>query len=266
MEYLIKHTYPADITPDQQRKIRNQANFYLVRSGLLFRINRQNPKRPLRVITQKEKQLILYTMHTNPLSGHFGIKATIQRTLEKYYWPSLGKDIREYIEACDACQRRGRPKATEPMRPLIVGQPFSRIGIDIVGPLKRSKKGNIYIITATDYLMKWVEAKALKEATAKQVAQFLWEEIICRYGAPQEILSDRGKAFLNETIQQLCEDNHIKHRLASAYHPQTNGLVERFNKTLCEMLAKNAANNQEEWDNYLLDSLFAYRIKVHSTT
>ena len=173
IDYLTKYTYSADSTSEQQRKMRSQAHFYLIRSELLFRINRQNPKRPLRVITQKEKSLILYAMHTDPLSGHFGIKATVQRTLERYYWPFMGKDIKNYVESCDECQKRGRPKATELMRPLTVGQPFSRIGIDIVGPLKRSKKGNVYIITATDYLTKWVEAKALKKATAKQVAQFL---------------------------------------------------------------------------------------------
>ena len=124
---------------------------------------------------------------------------------EKYFWPSYGEDIKRYIESCDACQRRGKPQRNEPLHPIKVGQPFSRVDIDIIGPLNISKLKNQYIVTATDYLTKWVEARALKKANAANVAKFLWEDIICRYGSPKELLSDRGWVFLSETIKEICK-------------------------------------------------------------
>ena len=146
--------------------------------------------------------------------------------------------IRNYVQTCTTCQQRGNQQVNEQLRPLRVGQPFERIGIDLVGPLPRTAQGNRYIIVAMDYLTKWPEAKAIPDASAKEAAQFIHEDIICRHGCPRELLSDRGTTFLNETIRQLCLNHGIKHRLSSPYHPQINGLVECFNRTLCQSLAK----------------------------
>ena len=124
------------------------------------------------------------------------------------------------------------------MNPITVEVPFERIGIDFVGPLPRTRKGNKYILVATDYLTKWPEAKAMKEATAKVTVEFIYKGIICRHGCPKIILSDRGTHFNNEMVNELCKKFEIKHKLSSPYHPQTNGLVKRFNRTLCKSLAK----------------------------
>ncbi|CAB4421453.1 unnamed protein product [Rhizophagus irregularis] len=126
--------------------------------------------------------------------------------------------------------------------------PFDRIGIDIVGPLPTTKKGNKYIVVATEYLTKWPEARALPDAKASSVVSFFYEDIICRHGCPKEILTDRGSHFVNEMLNSLCDELGVKHRLSTAYHPQTNGLVERFNRTLCEALAKFSNENHDDWD------------------
>ena len=110
-----------------------------------------------------------------------------------------------------------------------------------------------------DYLTKWPEAKAIPDASANVAAQFIYEDIICRHGCPKELLSDRGTTFFNETIRQLCLNHGIKHRLLSPYHTQTNGLVERFNRTLCQSLAKYVDLVQHDWDKYIPAVLFAYR-------
>ena len=97
-----------------------------------------------------------------------------------------------------------------------------------------------------DYLTKWPEAKATPEAKASNVAEFLHQEIICRHGMPSILLSDRGTPFVNALIKELCEKEEIRHRLTSPYRPQTNGMVERFNRTIEESLAKMTSNPEKE--------------------
>ena len=140
------------------------------------------------------------------------------------------------------------------------------MGIDIVGPLSVTTTGNQYIIVATEYLTKWPEARALKDTKATTVAKFIYEEIICRHGCPKVLLSDQGTPFCNELVDSLCQLMQIRHRLSSAYHPQTNGLTERFNKTLCTTLAKYVSDYGDTWDNFLNAALFAYRTVQNHTT
>src|SRR5438034_2556904 len=116
-----------------------------------------------------------------------------------------------------------------------------------------------------DYLTKWPEAKPVKEATAEQAAKFIYEEIICRHGCPAKILSDQGSHFKNRMVEQLVQKFEIKHLFLTPYHPQTNGLVERFNRILCESLAK-LSENKTEWDRKIFPVLFAYRTSKNATT
>ena len=101
-----------------------------------------------------------------------------------------------------------------------------------------TRQGNRYIVIAMDYLTKWPIAKALKEATVKAVSKFIYQKIICEHDCLEVLQNDRGTHFVNRVIKDLTEKFRIKHCLSSPYHPQTNGLVERFNQTLCEKLAK----------------------------
>src|SRR5256886_4072598 len=175
------------------------------------------------------------------------------------------EDTKKYIKFCDNCQRRGQKGEKSYLNPIEVGEPFERIGIDFVGPLEKTRKGNRYILVTTDYLTKWSEAKAMKDVTATNVVKFIYEVIICRHGCPKIILLDRRTYFRNKLIEELCEKFEIKHKLSAPYHPQTNGLVERFNRTLCESLAK-VSEKENQWDEHIEEVLFAYRTNKHSTT
>ena len=156
-------------------------------------------------------------------------------------------------------------KRKEPLHPIQVGWAFERIGIDLVGPLTITKQNNRYIIVATDYLTRWLEAKAVPDAGAETLAKFIFEDIVCRHRVPQVILSDNGKNFASEIVKILCEKFLIKHTFSSPYHPQTNGIVERLNRTLCNSLAK-VKEQDEDWNTYIPAVLFAYRTKRYSTT
>ncbi len=116
---------------------------------------------------------------------------------------------------------------------------------------------------AIDYFTKWPIAKALKEATAKAVSKFIYQKIICEHGCPEVLQNDQRIHFVNRVIEDLTEKFRIKHRLSLPYHPQTNGLVERFNQMLCKKLAK-LSEETDQWDKFVDPVLMAYHITKHS--
>src|SRR5215216_5972600 len=175
-------------------------------------------------------------------------------------------DVRKYVQSYDECQKRGINKRTEPLHPIKVGKPFDRVGMDIVGPLPITKQEIKYIVVIIDYLTKWSEVKALPNAKAASVVPFFYEDIICYHGYLKKLLTDRETHFINEMLDSLCKELGVKHMLTTAYHSQTNGLVERFNRTLCETLAKFANENKNDWNTFVPFTLFAYRTKRHNTT
>ena len=127
-----------------------------------------------------------------------------------------------------------------------------------MGPLPLTSLGNRYIITAVDYFTQWPEARAVPQASAQQAAKFIYEDIICRHGIVDVIHSDQRTHFVNDLIKRLAERFDMKHHKITAYHPQANGLVERFNGTLKQTLAKISAG-VEDWDDFLAPALFAHR-------
>ena len=166
INYLDDIILPTTFTPTQIRSFKSKAKHYMVRNGILYKKNSKNPQRPLRVLKPSEVNSILYAFHEDPLAGHFGYAETFRAIKEKYFWPQMGEDIKAYVRSCDICQKRQRPLKTEPLHPIKVGQAFDRIGMDIVGPLPLTKRGNQYIVVATEYLTKWPEARALPDAKA----------------------------------------------------------------------------------------------------
>src|SRR5438045_8519909 len=244
-------------------KRRKQSETFEDKNGKLYK-KKKNVK-ILRVQKEDETDAILFMTHNHETGGHFGVDTTYNKIADRYYWKGMYDDIKEYVKSCDTCQRRGQKGGKSYLNPIEVGEPFERIGIDFVGPLERTKRRNRYILVITDYLTKWSEAKAMKEATAENVVKFIYEGIICRHRCLKIILLDRGTHFRNKLVKGLCEKFKIKHKLSSPYHPQTNGLVERFNRMLCESLAK-VSERENQWDKHIESVLFAYRTTKHNTT
>ena len=128
-----------------------------------------------------------------------------------YYWKTIFEDYKQYVQTCRAYQFQGKAKKNNELHPIPIGEPWERIGIDIVGPLPVTERGNKYIVTCIDYMTKWAEAKPLPDKSAMQVAWFIYNEIICQYGCPAIIQSDNGLEFINEIIKQLLEKFQIWH-------------------------------------------------------
>ncbi len=175
-------------------------------------------------------------------------------------------DIDNYVKTCDSCQRTNLSLKKTPatLHPVPVSSVWHRIGIDLIGPLKETPRGNKYIITCTDYHSKWAEALPLKTKEAGSVADFLYDLVII-HSCPSIIMSDQGREFINKVISNLCEKLHIDQRISSAYHPQTNGLDERFNQTLIRSLQK-VVETEEEWDLCIKPVLFAYRTSKQASS
>ncbi|GFX68209.1 retrovirus-related Pol polyprotein from transposon 17.6 [Trichonephila clavipes] len=169
----------------------------------------------------------------------------------------------------EECQRRKSvpqrpPGRLVPIPPAIA--PFHRIGIDLLGRFPKSAHGNKWIIVCTDYSTRYAITKALPTAEVDEIAKFLLEEIVLRHGAPRVIITDRGAVFRSRLVSSLVDLCNIDHRFTTAYHPQTNGLTERFNKTLADMLSMYVDVEQKNWDEILPFVTFAYNTAKQETT
>ncbi|CAG2191696.1 unnamed protein product [Mytilus edulis] len=139
------------------------------------------------------------------------------------------------------------------------------LGLDLVGPLHTTDNNNRFIAVLTDYFTKWPEVKAIPSKHSHHIAEFIIE-VICRHGTPSEVITDRGREFCNKVNSILCSKLNIDHKVSSPYHPQTNGLTERFNQTLCNSLRKYVNDQQNDWDQYLQQVAFAARTCVQKST
>ena len=209
---------------------------------------------------------ILQQLHDN--SGHLGIKKTTEGVKQRFYWPGYELDIKKWIQECQQCQQRNipQPKPLAPLGTIKANYPFEKISWDIMGPLPVSSKGKKYILVVTDIFSKWVEAFALRSTDAETLATVLVNEVVCRYGVPSFIHSDQGANLTGQVVSSLCSRLGIKRTQTSAYHPQGNGQVERFNRTLEAMLAKMVKENQRDWDIHIPKALFAYRTALHESS
>ena len=203
---------------------------------------------------------VMHIAHTIPMGGHLGKKKTTSRLLQRFYWPTIHRDVADYCKSCDICQRfRRQPIQKAPMGSLpVVSVPFQRVAMDIVGPLPRSRAGNRFVLVMCDYATRWPEAVPLKNIDAERIAEEL-VHIFSRMGIPQEILTDQGSNFQSKLLGELYNLLHVEALRTSPYHPQTDGLVERFNQTLKQMLKKTASSEGKDWDKLIPYLLFAYR-------
>ncbi|GFS92474.1 retrovirus-related Pol polyprotein from transposon 17.6 [Trichonephila clavipes] len=223
----------------------------------------------LPVIPKHLRADILRHFHDAPTAGHLGFAKTYDRIRKRFYWPGMYRNVVRYVMHCRECQRRKSvpqrpPGRLVPIPPAIA--PFHRIGIDLLGRFPKSAHGNKWIIVCTDYSTRYAITKALPTAEVDEIAKFLLEEIVLRHGAPRVIITDRGAVFRSRLVSSLVDLCNIDHRFTTAYHPQTNGLTEHFNKTLADMLSMYVDVEQKNWDEILPFVTFAYNTAKQETT
>ena len=146
------------------------------------------------------------------------------------------------------------------------GYPFERIALDITGPLPTTESGQKYILVEEDYFTKWTEAFPLPNKEAKIVAEKLVKEVISRFGAPERIHTDQGRNFESQLFKEMSNLFSIEKTRTKPYHPHSDGMVERMNRTIQDMLVKYVAEWQRDWDVHLPMVMMAYRSSIHSSS
>ena len=257
---------PEDFNWHQKRKFLKDAHQYVWDDPHLFKIGADQLLR--RCVSDDEAKSILWHCHNSPYGGHFNGERTAAKVLQSgFYWPTLFKDAHKYVQHYNNCQRIGgiSKRHEMPLNIILEVEAFDCWGIDFVGPLP-SSFSNEYILVAVDYVTKWVEAVAAPKADAKTVIKFLKRNIFCRFGTPRVLISDGGSHFCNAQLQKCLEHYGVRHKIASPYHPQTNGQAEVSNREIKRILEKTVASSRKDWSMKLDDALWAYRTAYKSPT
>jgi transposase InsO family protein len=254
-----------------ERRIMTNHEFILSDTGLLYMTDTTNARSRPRAHTQirlcipkTERARLMHEYHHG--AAHPGIIHMYDTMREKVWWPSMKKDIYKYVSGCHQCQTHKKDKVHTLTRPMSVPtRPWSHIAIDHVGPFPTSNNGNKHILVITDRFTRYAEAVAVTDTSAHTSAEALVEYIMCRYGVFDVLLSDRGPAFTSELFSHMLKAFGIKHLRTTAFHPKSNGGVERFNKTLKRTLKLWVNQQHTDWDVLLPFALFAYNTSVHTT-
>ncbi|CAF1237173.1 unnamed protein product [Rotaria sordida] len=226
---------------------------YIIKDNLLM--HRSNPPVPY-VPPSDFRKIILQTYHDTAANGaHFGRDKTIHKIKQRYFWPSMYKDINNYIKSCIPCAQFNPRRQKNP------------VSMDFHGPITpTSQRGNKYIICLTDVLSKFVVTKAVRDNTAQTAVRFLKEDVISKFGTPRCILTDNGTHFTSTIMNELIKQIGATHLYSTPYHPQTNGQVERYNSTMDAKIAALSNLRKTDWDDQLPFVTFNYNTSIHSST
>ncbi|GFT96446.1 retrovirus-related Pol polyprotein from transposon 412 [Trichonephila clavipes] len=246
-------------------------DFLHLRNGVLYRKWESKDGKTFRwqlILPKTRVSTVLKELHGSPTGGHFGVMKTLQKVRERFYGNNVQSDVEKCCRICDPCAaRKGPRKRTRGRLQLYnLGAPFERIAFDILGPLSRSSDDNNNILVVMDYFTKWPEVYPIPDQEASTVAEVLVQHWISRFGVPLQLHSDQGRKFDSAVCKRRCEILAIDTTRTTALHPQSDGMVERFNRTILNSLSLLVSSNQQDWDRKLPFSLLAYRSAVHETT
>ncbi|CAL9011308.1 unnamed protein product [Prunus brigantina] len=187
---------------------------------------------PLKCLGESEARQAMQEIHAGECREHQGMKKLHRQLLSiGYYWPTMKKDAHDFVKKCHTCQIHANLNMRTPW-------PFHTWGLDLIGTIHPPSDGYIWILTATEYFTKWVEAIPLRKATGAAVSNFIRECIVCRFGIPYKMVTDNGTPFVNKQVSSTLSGYGIKHRRSTPYYPQGNGQAEATNKTILRILSK----------------------------
>ena len=245
---------------------------YCINDGLLCRrIKRFNHIRLVPVVPKNKIKDILMAYHNTSMNGaHFGKDRTYYKIRDRYYWSGMYQDIVQHIRSCPNCSinKCSRKKPTGHLNSVNPPEGvWENLAMDFVGPITPpSSSGHKYILVITDLLSKYVIAKETRDNSALSAAKVLLEEVILKFGSPNQILTDNGSHFTAELFNQITSLCGVCHVFTTPYNPQSNGVCERFNATMCDSLASICNTKRTNWNEQLSKITFSYNTTRHTTT
>ena len=195
----------------------------------------------------------MHQFHSSICGGHHYWKTTTHKILKVgYYWPTLFSDVFSFVKSCDKCQRfEGKQQLKSlPLKPIHASGPFQQRGLDFIGEIiPHYSDQHRWILIATDYFTKWIEAIPTRKADHHVVMRFLTENIFTRFGCPHKLVTDNVATFRAKELVDMCDSMGIKLVHSTSYYPQGNDLVESSNKSLIRIIKKLLEDNKKNWDS-----------------
>jgi len=220
------------------------------------------------VVPKSIRTEVLKELHEGAIGGHLGSDKTLWKLKERFYWPGHYTEVKKWCSTCAVCAQRKNPtpKPTAKLCPVTVNAPMELVAMDILGPLPESSAGNSYILVMGDYFTKWMEVYPIPNQEATTVANKLVDEFVCRFSVPKQLHSDQGAQFESQVVAEVCRLLHIDKTRTTPYHPQSDGLIERFNRTLLQMLATCTDTHPFDWEDHVKKVCMAYNVSKQSST
>ncbi|KAH9688200.1 Ribonuclease H [Citrus sinensis] len=264
---IVSYLRDGVLPPDklQARKIRAQASRYTMIDGVLYRRGYTLPF--LRCLDEDDADYVLREVHEGICGNHSGGRSLAHKVLRQgYFWPTMHRDAQEKTRSCVSCQSFANFSSQPPekLTSMTSPWPFAQWGIDLIGPLPKARGAATHAIVAIDYFTKWVEVEALSRITEKKTTDFVWRNLVCRYGIPYALVTDNGRQFDNHSFREFCQNLGIELKYCSPAHPQSNGQVEAANKTIKRLLKTRLGTKKGAWVDELSGVLWAYRT-THKT-
>ena len=265
MNYLEKGMLPED--KQLINKVIAQAPMFTLVNQILYFVDAKQNNLKRVVVPPHLRQQLMSEYHSSVMSGHFSGVRLYNTLCKCWYWEGMYTDCLNHGKTCPQCAvARGTTRKTiPPLKPIPVSRIFQIVGVDIM-ELPKTQSGNRYVVVFQDFLSKWPMVFPVADQKASTLVKLLVEEVIPFMGVPEALLSDQGTNLLSTLMLDVCEKLGIQKLNTTAYHPQCNGLVERFNRTLKTMLRKQAATYGTQWDKFLAGTVWAYRNTPHEAT
>ncbi|CAL9019486.1 unnamed protein product [Prunus brigantina] len=253
--------------PKHACKLKRTMKRYFIDGSTLYRKGFNGE--PLKCLGKSEAQQVMQEIHAGECGEHQGMKRLYRQLLSVgYYWPTMKNDAYNFVKRCHTCQVHANLSHKPPTLLQDMRTPwlFHTWGLDLIGTIHPPSDGYIWILTATEYFTKWIEAIPLRKATGAAIANFIREYIVCRFGISYKIATDNGTQFVNKQVSSTLIGYGIKHRRSTPYYPQGNGQAEATNKTLLRILSKMVYEYEGGWSVHLPDALWAYRTSPRGAT
>lgn len=221
------------------------------------------------VVPHTKRIDVIKECHDSPTAAHAGALKTTKRILQRYYWPGVAKDVKEYVKKCETCLK-SKPTTKAPVGVMgkmkVSTRPWQMISMDLMGPFVRSTKGNQFLLVVCDHFTKMPVLIPLRNAKANKVCEIVENEIFWEHGIPKTIIIDNGKQFNCKLFKKMAESHGVNNIFFNCYYHPQNNPTERENKVIGAAIRSYISDNHKYWDKHIKEIQVALRTATNAVT